>query len=270
MRRLVAAIVVATLAFLGGAAGARSQSQAHSGHLGLWIRGWGRVDLKTGLLEHGLFKCRGVFCTTHDSLRLHRSPVVLVETPYKGWKFTGWWGACKNKKRKCVINLAHVHPNADGKLNIHVGAKYIPVAAGFTRAHPIPLGTTGRLGSSLRLRINSVLQNVQLSPTPPPGTEYLAANVTLSYGQGSSPYATGDSALGDWPVIGRHRTYTLGPDSCPSVPPPQLALDSPIYRGQSETGYVCWTISTNAASTLELYYGAGGPHPGRTIWFALH
>ena len=270
--RLLAAVVVASLALLGGAASARSESRAYSGHLGLWIKGWGTVDLKAGLVEHGPWKCQGVFCTSKDRLRLRRSPVVLVETPYKGWKFTGWWGACKGTKPKCVINLAQIQPNADGRRNIHVGARYIPVAAGFTRGHPISLGTTAGIGRSLRLRVNSVLQTVGVEPCPQPRTcEYFAANVTLTYGNGTSPYATGHSALGDWPVIGSHnRTYTFGPDSCPSVPQPQLALDSPIYRGQSETGYVCWSIFTDDAGTLELYSGTGGPHPGGTIWFALH
>lgn len=120
-------------------------------------------------MEHGPFKCLSVFCSTRDRLRLHRSPVVLVETPYKGWKFTGWWGACKSKAPKCVINVAHIHPNADGQRNIHLGARYIPVAAGFTRGHPIPLGTTASIGDSLRLRVNSVVQNVPLSPAPPAG-----------------------------------------------------------------------------------------------------
>jgi hypothetical protein len=270
MRRLFAAVVVVSLALLGGAAGARSESRAYSGHMGLWIVGWGKIDLKAGLMERGPWTCQGVFCTAKDSLRLHASPVVLVETPYKGWRFIGWWGACKGRAPKCLINLAHIRPRADGQLNVHIGARYIPVAAGFTRGHPIPLGTRASVGRSLRVRVNSV-QNLSLVPPPPAGTEYRAANITLSYGQGSSPYATGDSALGDWPVIGSHnRTYTLDTDACPSVPQPQLALNSPIYRGQSETGYVCWTIATNDANTLDLYYGTGGPHPGRTIWFALH
>jgi hypothetical protein len=270
MSRLLAAVVVASLAFLGGAAGARSESRAYSGHLGLWIVGWGKVDLKAGLVEHGPWTCHGVFCTAKDGLRLHRSPVVLVETPYKGWKFTGWWGACKGKAPKCVINLGRIRPKTDGQRNVHVGAKYIPVAAGFTRSHPIRLGTTASIGRSLRLRVNS-LQKLSLVPPPPPGTEYLAASVTLSYRQGYSPYATGESALGDWPVIGSHnRTYTLGTDACPSVPQPQLAMNSPIYRGQSETGYVCWAIAANDGNTLELYSGTGGRQPGRTIWFALH
>jgi hypothetical protein len=265
MRRLLGAAVVASLALLGGAASARSESRVDSGHLGLWVKGWGTVDLKAGLVEHGPFKCQGVFCTAHDGLRVHSSPVVLVETPYKGWKFAGWWGACRSKKPRCVINP---HESADGSPIIHVGARYTPVGPGFTRGHPIPLGTTASIGRSLRLRVNSVLQNP--GPFPTPGPEYFAANVTLSYGDGSAPYATGDSAMGDWPVIGSHNRYTLGPDTCPSVPQPQLALERPIHRGQSETGYVCWAIAPTDAATLELYYGTGGPHPGRTIWFALH
>jgi hypothetical protein len=167
-----------------------------------------------------------------------------------------------------VIDLAQIRSSADGQRIIHVGARYVPVAAGFTRANPIPLATTASIGRSVRLRVNSVLQN--FDPFPAPGPEYFSANVTVSYGQGSAPYATGASALGDWPVIGSHNaTYTLPLDACPSVPQPQLALESPIHRGQSVTGYVCWTISPTEASGLELYSGTGGPHPGRTIWFAL-
>lgn len=261
-------MVVASLALLAGAAGASSGSRVYSGHLGLWVKGWGKVDLKAGLLEHGPFNCQGVFCTNHDSLRLHRSPVVLVEKPYKGWKFTGWWGACEGKQPKCVINLAQGRASAGSRRNIQVGARYVPVAAGFTRGHPIPLGTTASIGRSLRLRVNSVQQN--FGPFPAPGPEYFAAKVTLSLGQGGSQYATGHSAMGDWPAISSHNnTYTLGPDSCPSVPQPQLALDRPIYREQSETGYVCWRIPPTDAG-LELYSGTGGPQAGRTIWFALH
>jgi hypothetical protein len=267
---LAAAVVVASLALLEGAASAHS-TPANSGHLGLWIKGWGTVDLKAGLVEHGPWKCQGVFYTTHDGLRLHRSPVVLVETPYKGWKFTGWRGACAGKQRKCKVNLASIHPKADGQRSIFVGARYKPVAAGFSRSHPIPLGVTARLGRSLRLRVNSVQQTAAPSPCAEPQTcEYFAANVTLTYGNGTSPYATG-SALGDWPVIGSHnRRYSLGSDACRSVPQPRLNLESPIYRGHSETGYVCWSIEKNDASTLDLYYGTGGPHPGRTIWLGLH
>jgi hypothetical protein len=227
------------------------------------------VDLKAGLVEHGPWNCRGVFCTSHDSLRLHRSPVVLVETAHKGWKFTGWWGACNGNERTCVIDLGHKHPNAAGRRNIRVGARYIPTAPGFTRRHPIPLGATARIGSGLGLRINSAPQSVELSPAPPADSEYVAANVTLSYGDGVSPFATGGSL--SWSVIGsRHKTYTIGPDQCPSAPQPQLDLDSPIYRGRSVTGYVCWTIGTDDAGSLELYYGTGGPHPGGTVRFALH
>jgi hypothetical protein len=69
---------------------------------------------------------------------------------------------------------------------------------------------------------------------------------------------------------GWNESRPLGPDACPSAPQPQPALDSPVYKEQSETGYVCWTITTNDAGTLDLYYGTGGPHPGGTIWFALH
>jgi hypothetical protein len=44
----------------------------------------------------------------------------------------------------------------------------------------------------------------------------------------------------------------------------------PFAHGESRTGYVCWTISANDASSLALYFGSGTLAFPRTTWFALH
>lgn len=280
MRRLIAALLVASVALLGVTASARSQPQTYSGTFGLQIKGWGRVVFKSGLGGGVPLTCSDPFCAV-DGLRLRRARIVLLEKSYpyrKGWKFAGWWGACKGKKPKCVIKVARIHPNSSGRGNVHVGAKFVPVAAGLTRAHPIPLGTAASIADTrgdFRLRVNSVLENVQLSPSPPAGSEYFAANVTLSNVTSGPLHAGG---LG-WQASGSHHTtYTPGnnttyfPGGCPSGgPQPQLQLtDYILDAGQSATGYVCWTIAANDASTLQLYFGSGTLYAGGTTWSALH
>ena len=272
--RLLVALVFASLALLGAAA-ARSGPQAYSGTFSLSIKGWGRVDFKSGLGGGEPLTCADPICVLRRA-QLPRARIVLVEKSYPyhtGWKFAGWRGACKGRQPKCVIKVAHIHPNASGRRNIRVGATFIPVAAGLTRAHPIPLGATGRILQShgMRLRVNSAMQDVQLSPSPPADHEYFAANVTLTNGL---PPGTGTRSAGEWPweVVGSHDTiYALSSDGCPpSGPQPQLDLNNRLHPGESATGYVCWTIATNDASTLELYFGSRTLYDGGTSWFALH
>jgi hypothetical protein len=220
--------------------------------------------------------CNQVFCGVSEPLqsvtaRHSASQVVLVEKPYpyvKGWKFSGWRGACKGKERECVIDVARIHANASGERNVKVGAAFVAVGPGLTRARPIPLGTTAPIPYThhrLELRVNSGLQQVQLSPAPPAGSEYVAANITLT--NNTSGFYTTDMG---WQVKGRHNgTYTPG---CPSGgPQPELpiARSDRLAGGQSATGYVCWTIDTNDARTLELFFGGGHVSDG-TTWFALH
>jgi hypothetical protein len=277
MRWLLAGVVVASYALLGAAAGAHSQSRSYSGHLDLWVKGWGRV--LDGPEEP--LTCNWVLCRVSEPLHsvlTARGRVVLVERPYpytKGWKFSGWRGACKGKERKCVIDVARTHANARGEHNIHVGAVFVAVGPGLTRAHPVPLGTTAPIRNyhGVEVRVNSGLQQVQLSPAPPAGSEYVAANVTLTNNRSGSIQTY--NGLG-WSVKGRHnRRYLPGPpgfDECPSGgPQPQLPIGSSdrLSSGQSATGYVCWTIDTNDAGTLELFFG-GGEVADNTTWFALH
>jgi hypothetical protein len=46
----------------------------------------------------------------------------------------------------------------------------------------------------------------------------------------------------------------------------------PVQLGESRTGYVCWTINANGASSLVLFFGSGTLtlDSPRTTWFALH
>jgi len=273
MYRLLAAVAVASLALLAVVASAGSAPQGYSGTVGLWIKGWGRVDLKSGLVVHEPLTCSSAFCTA-QGLPLHRARVVLVEKPYpyyKGWRFAGWSGACRGKQSKCVIKVAHIRPNSHGERNVQVGATFIPVALGLTRGHPIPLGTAARIRDArfFQLRVNSVLQDLQLSPSPPAGDEYFAANVTLTNMAGGARHTGG---LG-WQTTGSQQaTYIPGFDGCPGLgPQPQLQLtyDTVLQPGQSTSGYVCWKIARNDARTLELFFGSGHRSDG-TTWFALH
>ena len=48
------------------------------------------------------------------------------------------------------------------------------------------------------------------------------------------------------------------------------AVTDPLASGQSTTGHVCWTIATDDAANLEMFFGSGNlDFPGST-WFALH
>jgi hypothetical protein len=257
MSRLLTAVVVATLVLLGGASSARSQSRPHTARLWVSINGWGSVERRTVFLKHLTVRCFSESCSATKSL-IHRSPAVLVERPYEGWKFTGWQGACVSKKPQCVINVAR-------RRNIHVGANFIPVAAGLTRAHPIPIGTTAKVGSEFEVRVNFVEPSAEAFPVPPAGQQYFAANVTVTYtGPG---YAFAGNVNGGWNAIANDDQLTA-PCPYPGGPQPSMNFFAPIYSEQSETAWVCWTIASSEAASLELYFGSLIPYNG-TIWFAL-
>jgi hypothetical protein len=72
--------------------------------------------------------------------------------------------------------------------------------------------------------------------------------------------------------VGSHKApYRNVDGNACSYPGPQPELHtSALFSGQSTTGYICWTIAANDASSLELYFGSGTlDYPG-TTWFALH
>jgi hypothetical protein len=179
---------------------------------------------------------------------LKGSHVVLTEKPYTGWKFTGWSGACKSKRARCVIDASHARRDNVGDHSVQVRATFIPVAPGLTRSNPIPLGTSATIADGLVVRVNSANANVQLGTSPPTGAEYFNAEAR------------------------QHVTYNNADGNGCSNPGPQPPLDTsdPLNAGQSTTGYICWTISAGDANNLELFWGLGNFDVLRTTWFALH
>jgi hypothetical protein len=224
------------------------------------------VKSTKGLYSRPTFNCTNAACPAGDGL-LHARHVVLIATAYKGWEFTGWHGACKRKKPRCVIDAARAHKNASGARNIRVKAEFAPVAPGLTRARPIPIGTAKDLGNGFMVRVNSATPNVQLQPAAPAGAEYFSANVTVKYTGGGQATARD---VGTYSATGTHSTsYNPFGDACPGVPQP-LDYNQPIYSGQSVSGNICWTIATDDSAGLELYFGSGTLDFPGTTWFALH
>jgi hypothetical protein len=268
MRRLAAALLIASLALLGAAVSARSQPQSFNGSVLVGVKGWGDIKATKGAIGHPTVRCTNASCP-HHNLLLRRPHVVLTEKPYTGWKFTGWRGACKSKRARCVLDASHAPKNIFGDHSAHVRATFIPVAPGLTRAHPIPLGTPATIADGLVVRVNSANANVQLGTPPPGGSEYFDANLTVTNPSGGSKatWWYGFAAEGSDKL-----SYGSDDANGCSAPGPQPPLDTfdPLSAGQSTTGYVCWTILASEASSLQLYFGLGNLDAPRTTWFALH
>ena len=276
-------MVVASLALLGAAAGARSQSQSFRGSVWVGIKGWGSVKAAKGAVGHPTTRCANTSCRRVNFL-LKRPRVVLTATPYKGWKFAGWRRACKTtKKPVCVVDASHGRKDLFGGHSVWGAADFVPVAVGLTRAHPIALGTAADIGDGFVVRVNSANSNVQLGTPPPAGSEYFDANLTVAYAgarlNNLSFALDGINAVGSHERCD-HRRYpgrecesyhTDDGAGCsdPGPQPPLRGLD-PFEPGETRTGFVCWTISANDASSLELYFGSGTLDSPRTTWFALH
>jgi hypothetical protein len=268
MRRLAAAALVATLVLLAAAAAASSQPQAYNGEVWVGFKGWGSVKLGKGVLEHRIVSCTRQSCPAVNYLSRGRR-AILTEKPADGWKFGRWHGACKGTRPRCAIDVAKVRANVYGVRDIHVRTTFIPVARGITHDNPIRLGTNASVGEGWRVRVNSVLPNAQLLPAAPAGADYFAANVTIGYFAGAS--STPENYL-TWRAIGSHHTpYDPGSNPCPNQgPEPTLDMYDPVLSGQSRSGYVCWQIAANDASSLELFFGSGTLNYPGTTWFALH
>jgi hypothetical protein len=268
MRRLAAALSNASLAILGAAVSARSQPQSFNGSVSVAVKGWGDIKTTKGAIGHPTVRCTNASCP-RDYLLLRRPHVVLTEKPYKGWKFTGWRGACKSKRARCALDTSHAPKDTFADHSVHVRATFVPVAPGLTRSHPIPLGTPATIADGLVVRVNSANANVQLGTGPPAGYEYFDANLTVTNPSGGSKanWWWGFTAEGssNW-------RYDIEDSNGCSEPGPQPPLNTlgPLSAGQATTGYVCWTILANDASSLQLYFGLGNLDAPRTTWFALH
>jgi hypothetical protein len=278
MRRVFVALVIASLVLLGAAAGAGSRTRAYKGALSLGISGWGTVNLSQGFAKRATFTCFTSYAESLPSCpegkkSINRRRVVLIENePFQWFRFAGWQGACKGEKPRCVIDLARVHPNASGKRNTHVRAMFVPEGLGLTRDDPLPIGTTATINESASVRVNAVMPDPPVTDPPPAGDRYFAANLTVTY-----LAAVGTNYEGSYEVIGSSTTpYTIPPDRnrCPAggSPTPALPIGIFLTQGQSETGWLCWTIAANDESSLELLFGGDallGTNPIPAHWFAL-
>lgn len=263
-------MLIASLALLVAAAGARSQPQPFKGSVWVGIKGWGSVKAAKGAVGHPTTSCANSSCRRVNFL-LKRPRVVLTAKPYKGWKFTGWRRACKTtKKPLCVLDDSHGRKDLFGGHSIWAAARFVPVGVGLTRARSIPLGTAASIIDGFVVRVNSANANVQLGTPPPAGSEYFDVNLTAT--NAGDRLSNLSFVWGGPHAAGSHTRYDADNGAgCPD-PGPQPALDTfdPFNPDESRTGYVCWTISTSDASSLELFFGSGTLDFPRTTWFALH
>jgi hypothetical protein len=268
MRRLAAVLLIASLASVDAAAGGRSQSPSFNGSVWVGIKGWGSVKATRGAIGHPTARCTDASCRPVSYL-VKRPRVVLTEKPYKGWKFAGWRGPCRNKKKPtCVLDASHGRQNIFGR-NVRTTARFVPVTAGLTRAHPIPLGAAANIGYGFVVRVNSTNADVQLGTPPPAGSEYFDASLSATNTGGRLSNLSLDFGFSAVGSQARYHTDDGAGCSNPGPQPPLDALD-PFEPGESRTGYVCWTISANDAGSLELFFGSGTLDAPRTSWFALH
>ena len=132
MRRLAAALLIASLAVLGAAAGARSHAR-FNGSVWVGITGWGSVRATGGTVGYSTTRCADASCRAVNFL-LKRPRVVLTARPYKGWKFKDWRRACKHAKRPvCALDASHGRRDIFEGRSIRAAADFVPVAAGLTR-----------------------------------------------------------------------------------------------------------------------------------------
>src|SRR6201995_2906911 len=122
MRRLAAVLAIASLAFLAAAADARSQPQSFNGHVWVVIKGWGSVEVTKGAVGHPTASCADAPCPGTNFL-LKKPRAVLTATPYKGWKFSGWRGACENRNApSCVLDASRGRKDIFGDRGVHTRA----------------------------------------------------------------------------------------------------------------------------------------------------
>jgi DNA-binding SARP family transcriptional activator len=234
-------------------------------NLGVGLYGWGHLRFARLSMD-----CRDESCTGPKFTVVGRRVVFTESESFKGWKFSGWQGACDDRKPHCVVDYAHVPRNADGIRYTWVHATFTPVGLGISRGKPIPIGKTAGIGQGFLARVNSVTPDFQtwMSPQPgaPAGAEYFVANVTMTYTGGDSAPVIVPSQ-----VMGKHNApYTTGRNPCPDWPNRPLLPGQTLYSGQSATGNICWTIASNDESSLELYFGMGSVNYPGTTWFALY
>ena len=120
-----------------------------------------------------------------------------------------------------------------------------------TRKNPYPLGSTITKGD-WRVTVNSVTLNAndavaaenQFNSAPPAGSQYLLANVTVTYAgtdaQGKTPSTSISYVTADGKTLNSYDSATVVPDALDTL--------SPLYEGASTTGNLAFTVPTASAA----------------------
>lgn len=120
-----------------------------------------------------------------------------------------------------------------------------------TRKNPYPLGSTITKGD-WRVTVNSVTLNAndavaaknQFNDAPPAGSQYLLANVTVTYAgtdpQGKTPSISISYVTADGKTLNSYDSATVVPDALDTL--------SPLYEGASTTGNLAFTVPTASAA----------------------
>jgi hypothetical protein len=268
--RFLVVLTLLVLVFLTTPGAADSHRPTFSGAVGIAIEGWGSVEPGKGFVDHRVRQCRRASCSgLAASARSRR--VRLRAAPAAGWRFVYWRGACKGRGSRCTIDRARRSAAGSGIRATTVRAVFIAVAPGLTRSNPIRMGQRAYIGSGFQLQVNSFAPDVQLSPPPPAGAEYVTASVMATYVFGW----WGDISV--LPVyldlIGSHN-IVYGSGNCPNDgPPPSLGSVTPsgvLYSGQSAIGNVCWKIPSDDTAALELHIHSDFDPFTPPLWFSLH
>ncbi|WP_280467125.1 DUF4352 domain-containing protein [Nocardia cyriacigeorgica] len=120
-----------------------------------------------------------------------------------------------------------------------------------TRANPYPLGSVITDGD-WQVTVNSVTLNANdavadensFNEPPPPGSQYLLANVTITYigndPQGETPFATISYITADGNTVNSYDSNAVAPDA--------LDTSSPLFEGASTTGNVEFIVPSASAA----------------------
>ncbi|WP_280447655.1 DUF4352 domain-containing protein [Nocardia cyriacigeorgica] len=120
-----------------------------------------------------------------------------------------------------------------------------------TRSNPYPLGSVVTDGD-WQVTVNSVTLNANdavaaensFNEPPPPGSQYLLANVTITYigndPQGETPFTTISYITADGNTVNSYDSNAVAPDA--------LDTSSPLFEGASTTGNVEFIVPSASAA----------------------
>lgn len=120
-----------------------------------------------------------------------------------------------------------------------------------TRTNPYPLGSVITDGD-WQVTVNSVTTDANnavaaenpFNDPPPPGAQYLLANVTITYTgtdpQGEMPFTTVSYVTADGNTVNSYDSDVVAPDALDTL--------SPLFQGASTTGNVDFTVPTASAT----------------------